>query len=234
MSALQAQYPLYGRLLAFTMRTRTIKGSIYSSWVGVIVLLLLMFLPFMRGVVYGERVNTSEGIVDATMIFMVTLLTLALLVLVGWLVTRPFFSFLLRLDPRNRGVVRVEAADTMGVALLFAALLSLLAYGVLLVIAGPFSAGTLLALQLCPVSLVAILLSGGLRRLDETAAMQTKLRVKIFSVVSWVSYILAVGSLYVLAAGSALDLISSKGMGWAILLFAAGLVVYGILWLVRW
>jgi tetratricopeptide (TPR) repeat protein len=234
-SALQAQNPSYGRLLAFTMRTRTIKGGVYFAWVWAIVVLLLMFLPFMRGVVYGERVNTSEDIVDSTMIFMVTLLTLALLVMVGWLITQPFFNFLLRLDHRNRGIVRFEAVDRLGVALLFAALLSLLAYVVLLVFTGPFSASTLLALQLCPVSLVAILLSGGLRRLNDTIAVQAvQRRIKLLSVVAWASYILAIGSLYALAASSALDLISSRGMEWAILLFVAGAVVYGILWLAHW
>ncbi len=222
--ALRAQYPLYGRLLAFMMRAKTARGRRYFVWASVIALTLLALLPVILGLAYGVQTGSMPPdeqnliLLLAFSVFAVWLLAVA-----GSLILRPVFNLLLRLDARNRAVVRFEPADVLGAGLLFMALFSLLVYGVLLVTSGPFVTASLAALQAGVAGLLSILLSNGVRRLDQDTAFRRW--------VSWASYAVLTGSLYAIAVGLALNIISN--MSWVLWLFSGSLFVYGVLWILR-
>jgi Flp pilus assembly protein TadD len=224
-SALRAQYPLYGRLLAFTMRVNTTKGRVRFLWVSVIGLALMLILPIAGELVYGLNSRIDHDIKNLWMLLMGSVFAMWLLALVGLLIAPTCFDLLLRLDPRNRAVVQFGPADVARVGLRLAAVFSLLAFGVLLVTAGPFDANTHLALYLCMASLSAVFLSGGTRRLDQTIA--------IYRGVSWGCYVVLVGCLYVIAVGSALYALPRMVWVGVVWLFITSLGVYGTLWVSR-
>jgi Flp pilus assembly protein TadD len=222
-SSLQAQYPLYARLLFFTMRANTTRGRAYLLWSGIIVLIPVLLLTIAFGLVYGVDTPLPHDANNLSNLLILSVFTIWLVAITARLIVQPFFNLLLRLDPRNRAVVQSEPADVVGVGLLLVAVLTLLTFGVLL-IASPTNASPLLALYLCVASLIAVLLSGGVRGLDRTTTLRRW--------ISWGSYGTLVGSMYVLAVASAL-LNNVPSVGWIFLLFILSLGVYLRVWVMR-
>jgi tetratricopeptide (TPR) repeat protein len=235
-SALRAQYPLYGRLLAFAMRTNTVRGRVYFLWVSVIAFGLVLFLPIVLSLVYGFQSSMTEDAWNLWMLVAFSVFAVWLLAIAASPILRPLFNLLLSLDARNRTVVELDPADVVGVGLLVASVLSLLTFGILLATNGPFEQGTLLALYLGVAGLSALLLSAGLRRggrgghggLDEITRSQWWM-----TLARWVSYGVLTFCLYALAAASAFDISSSMSINWLMPVLVISFCAYGALWVTR-